>query len=293
MYRISNNKQSLAALSIFKKLYNNGKDVFQVISEFERYLILRDTKHRFTTIVIHDDLNKDFGLDVPLSVIKAGLKRLDFIDKERDGGYSLNEKFKDQNINDFKKDIKDINSASDNILSQLKFFVESKSGKNLSGNELKKLEKSLYSYILDEEDYTGEYASYISAFFLNHKDDIDFTNQIDDSIVGAIIFSGFNYNTTEYQIDKLDAPINMFLETEILFHMAGYNGILYKQLFDEFYALVKEINQRSKQPIIRLYYFEETKEEIDKYFRSAERLLIKHGVPDYYQTAMYNIISGC
>ena len=291
MFKISNTKQSLAALAIFKRLYNNGKDIFQVISEFEKYLILRDHMLSFTTVSMEDSLKKDFGIEVPLSIIKAGLRRLDFVIKGTTD-YSLKDTHKNQEIEEFKDDVQNLNNKNDDIFQELISFVESKKGKALNEEEIKELSNAFYSHVLNTP-YPDDYAGYVSAFFINHDNDQVFIQRINDIMGGAIIIAGLNYNTTDSQIDSVDTPIFMYLETEILFHMAGYNGKIYKRLFDEFYSLVEEINKKYHKQIIQLFYFEETKDEFEKYFQAAENIVRNNSLAQAGQTAMINIVSGC
>jgi hypothetical protein len=74
--------------------------------------------------------------------------------------------------------------------------------------------------------------------------------------------------------------LTIYLGTEHLFNALGYNGILYKEIFDDFNKLVFEINSAHKNPNakrkkIELRFLEETKNEIDNFFQSAE--IIKKG----------------
>lgn len=292
MFRISDNKQSLAALAIFKRLYNAGKDVFQVISEFEKYLILRDHMPSFTTVELGLELERNFGIEVPLSIIKAALKRLGFVVKGSSNGYTIDESYKNQSIDNFKREVQNLNIANKDVINQLVTFVKNKKGEALSEDDVISLSNAFYSYVLGEP-YPDDYAGYISTFFINHEGDEGFIRSINDIMGGAIIIAGLNYNTTETQIDNIDMPICMYLETEILFHMAGYNGNIYKRLFDEFYDLVVETNKKCHKELVKLFYFEETKDECDKYFQAAEKIVRKGTLAQAGQTAMINIVKGC
>ena len=70
-------------------------------------------------------------------------------------------------------------------------------------------------------------------FIIEQSDDKDFIEQINQIKQGVVIFVGLNYNADYNTIDKLDTPLHIYLDTEILFHMSGLNGVLYKDLFDE------------------------------------------------------------
>ena len=108
-----------------------------------------------------------------------------------------------------------------------------------------------------------------------------------------MIFVGLNYNADYNTIDKLDTPLHIYLDTEIIFHMSGLNGELYKDLFDEFFELVQEINKKAKNPIIKLRYFAENRDEIDAFFKIAERIVRKEEQLNPSKQAMCNIVNGC
>lgn len=73
--------------------------------------------------------------------------------------------------------------------------------------------------------------------------------------------------------------------------------MLYKQIFDDFYNLVREINSTIKnkngEKLINLYYLEETKNEINYFFQTAESILKGSIALDTSKTAMKSILDGC
>ena len=87
------------------------------------------------------------------------------------------------------------------------------------------------------------------------------------------------------------------METEILFHFAGFNGELYKNLFFDFFELVKEINQKSIKKdgkrLITLKYFPEIKEEVERFFKKAEHIVAGKDKANPSKTAMTTILDGC
>ena len=82
----------------------------------------------------------------------------------------------------------------------------------------------------------------------------------------------------------------MFLDTEVLFNIAGYNGALYKRTSEDFLGPVEKANIKKKR--IELRYFTEIDDEIKRFFNSAERIIEGHG--DLIRsTAMDSILNGC
>lgn len=73
-----------------------------------------------------------------------------------------------------------------------------------------------------------------------------------------ILYSGVRYGEiTQKRKELVDYNyLVIYLDTEILFHFAGYNGELYKSLFEDFYKLVKEINSSNRKIFFK--YFKTT-----------------------------------
>ena len=79
----------------------------------------------------------------------------------------------------------------------------------------------------------------------------------------------------------------------MLFHFIGYNGDLYKRLFDDFLDLVKEVNRKARKEIIKLRYFPEVENNINKFFTIAQRIADGKETLDPSNTAMGMIVTGC
>jgi hypothetical protein len=108
---------------------------------------------------------------------------------------------------------------------------------------------------------------------------------------GVLLYSGVRYGEITEKRKKLNSNLTIYLDTEIIFHLSGYNGKLFKDLFDDFYKLVKELNSIERK--IYFKYFKTTEDEINNYFKKAEFLLEKPTKIDPSKTAMNNIIEGC
>ena len=148
------------------------------------------------------------------------------------------------------------------------------------------------AFIIDDTT-ASKYGEHILQFIIEQSNDKDFIEQLNQIKQGVVIFVGLNYNADYNTIDKLDTPLHIYLDTEIIFHMFGLNGELYKDLFDEFFELVQEINKKAKNPIIRLRYFAENRDEIDTFFKIAERIVRKEEQLNPSKQAMCNIVNGC
>lgn len=86
----------------------------------------------------------------------------------------------------------------------------------------------------------------------------------------------------------------IFLDTEHLFSAVGFNGLLYKQIFDDLLTLVRDVNHsKGKNGKITFRYFPETSAEVDTFFHAAEKILENSSSIDPSKTAMINIVNGC
>ena len=113
------------------------------------------------------------------------------------------------------------------------------------------------------------------------------------------MYSGLKYTNDSYNLNEFGnwrKELNIFLDTEIIFHLAGYNGELYKQFAEDFMKFVSEINtnnQKNKKNLINLLYFSEVKDEIDSFFAKAQHILEGRDILNPTVTAMTEIINGC
>ncbi len=85
----------LASAALFRELYDNNKDIYDVISEFIRASILLNSTWSFDATKCTQDLETTFGFQIPDAVIKTclknRLKRLGEIELEN-GVYAVTNK---------------------------------------------------------------------------------------------------------------------------------------------------------------------------------------------------------
>ena len=280
----------MASLAVFRDLYNQKKDIYSVIAEFEKLAIAENALSSFNLQEMVGIINHDYGLDLPSAVVKRALGRLRFLDVSNEN-YTINKDI-EFNADEIRKNTDAEGAKNQKILDSLYSFVESKSSKTLSTSEKSELSNNFCTFIVDE-NIPSQYGEYISQFIIEKSDDKGFVEQLNQIRQGVVIYVGLNYNADFHNIDKLDTPLYIYLDTEIMFHIFGLNGDLYKNLFDEFYELVQEINTKARKQIIRLRYFAENIDEIDSYFRVAERIVRKEEQLNPSRQAMRSIVNGC
>lgn len=287
---ISDKRKSMAALAVFRNLYNQKQDIYCVISEFIKLAIVENNLITFELSQISNIIKENNGIELPLAVIKQSLNYLKFLQK-KNTTYTIDPDHKTYNIQSISEETLKKDKINQNIISQLYLFYSNKTNKELSNGEKEKLCNEFCAFIIDDTS-SSAYGEYISEFIIQKSTNNEFVEQLNQIKQGVIIFTALSYNTN-YKIDKIDSPIYIYLDTEIIFHMQGLNGPIYKNLFDEFYDLVTEINKRTKKEIIRLRYFSENEDEINIFFNIAERIIRKEERLDPTKQAMKNIINEC
>ena len=222
MDRISDNKKCMASLAVFRSLYDKDKDLYSVIASFSKQLIIDYRLNGFELQEFCSKFKDEYGFDLPTAVIKTSLKRLKFLKIEQTN-YTLNESLDKLNADNVAKLEEESNQRNQYILNALVGYVEKEENTNLNDEQKQLLYNSFCSFVIDETTDV-EYKNDISSFVLLKSTDADFIKQLNDIRLGLVIFIGLCYNTNYDKIDGIDSKLNIYLETEILFHRAGYNG---------------------------------------------------------------------
>ena len=291
-------KNLLASLAVFRELYNKDIDIYSIIAQFLCDLIKSHSLNNFDISQISKLLNDSFEFDIPIPVIKTALQRIEYLNKEG-RKYIVDVNKKKESISteviDRTNDIKESHNV---IFNELSAYVEDKKKIKLSEIEIKELHNNFCNYLL-EENIDDKYLEYISSFVIRNEGDKDFFKKINTIREGVILYSGLKYTNDSYNLNEFGnwrKELNIFLDTEIIFHLAGYNGELYKQFAEDFMKFVSEINtnnQKNKKNLINLLYFSEVKDEIDSFFAKAQHILEGRDILNPTVTAMTEIINGC
>ncbi|MBX3164675.1 MAG: hypothetical protein KF900_09345 [Bacteroidetes bacterium] len=288
----------LASVALFSELYNNENynNITDILGEFIKGVVVTENKWTINSTELRNLLVSIYDFDIPEAVIRTTVKtRLKDISTMQNGYYVFN--------NSIKTDFDKINSAftsiqnrQNKIISQLISFVEKQEEITISEQEKKVVIENLNRYLLDN-GVTEKYSKYISAFIIANQNQSDFTNDLNLIKEGIILYQGIRYTSDINELGKWTSELTIYLSPEHLFNSLGYNGVLFKQIFDDFYSLVNEINISNKnkngEKLIELKYLEETKDEIDAFFQTAENIFKGNVALDTTKPAMKTILEGC
>lgn len=235
-------------------------------------------------------LNIEYEFNIPNAVVKTSLNRIENLTKIG-ANYTVNNP-SDFILTDFNEFEQDYQNKNETIIQSLVKYVEEIKQKKLDEKEKTSLTHSFCNYILDKQN-GNESLEYVTSFILKHENDSGFKEQIDKIREGVILYSGIKFNNDVTNFGAWKAEFTIYIETEILFHLAGFNGELYKILASDLIQFISEINQKAGKRIIKLKYFSDVKTEIEGFFTKAKYLLDGNSKPNPSVTAMVTIINGC
>jgi hypothetical protein len=282
----------LASVALFRKLYDNERDSYDVLADFIRAAINITSLWSFTVDECSKALKDNFGFKIPTAVLKSCLKRRLKDELELSHGiYGITAKFeKSETLED---EIRLAQEEQDHIILELIDFVSDSKERPLSFNDENTLRDDFRQFFLGGAK-PGAYHVDIGKFILSKSRDSAFTKKLNHLEEGLILYQGIEYSPDIGTINSWRSDYSIYLDTEILFWANGYDGVLFESLFKEFIELVKEVNLKaSKEAKIHIKYFPETKQEVDSIFSAAEHLFKERRYADPSRTAMQHLLSDC
>ena len=239
-------------------------------------------------------LKNEFGLCIVPAVLKTALKKLDFLKREKNV-YTLDRLLSSDNVKEIEEQIEQSKYIVSSIIDE---YINYKKEKNKVGCiDEPSTKEGFCKFIIDGNAIEDVDTGIISAFIVERKGRADFEQACKYIREGLVIYNGLSYNADGELLEKIDTPLTVYLETEMLFHATGLNGTLFKSLFSDFYQVVSEINMATNKQygknMISLAYFPETKKEVDNYFGQAENKIENNRQIDRSKPAMDIILKGC
>ena len=284
---LDNNTRIVASFSTIKSMVDakEYKSSYMILAEFIRHTLAEKKLYTFTSLDIKKSLMELFGFEIPEAVIRTSIKKIEFIDKEN-GIYKTdktNIKI-DDNFNKIR-----VNSEEDfvKVFELLKLYIERRSSDRKIDDE--KLTNEFISFLIEDNINDGKYIDLISEFVLKHENNLEVQKTLTAIREGSIIYIGLNYNIND--VGSMKKTLTLYLATEVLFSLCGLNGDIYKQLAQDFYSQVSDINIKNKK--IKLRFFSDVKEEIEGFFDTAKLIVEGKRKLDIDTVAMKNIVNGC
>ncbi|TXD53090.1 hypothetical protein [Polaribacter sp. IC063] len=290
-----NKTNLLASVTLFGELYNSEtyKSIPDILAELIKGAIISENTFSFNSTELKKIMNKVYGFEIPESVLRTVLKSK-FKDKVKIEHkiYHFEQEVK-EGFESFDKNVELIIDKQNEILNQLYSYIEEKQSIKLDNSDKSKLFNNFSNYLLDN-DFSEKYSDLISGFLVSKENDVEFKMSLNSIREGLILYQGINYTDNITQLGHWNTELTIYLSTEHLFSCVGFNGLLYQEIFDDFFKLVLEINQaEKKKELIQLKYLKETKDEVDYFFSSAESIKKGYKKLDPTKLAMVNILKNC
>ena len=224
----------IASIALFQSLYDNGKlDIFSVIAKFVQSTIQMNNLYSFDTNQLKSQLKNDFEIEIPESVIRTVLKKRlsNEVSKDNNGGYVAN--IASLEVNKFNEELERQTSKCQQVFNLLFEFYESINGKPVPQNEKAELIDSFADFLLKSPKEHEE--CFFSQFIFANENKKAFLENLNEIREGYIIVQGVKDITDSTDINSIgswDSKLTIYLDTEHLFSSFGYNGDLYKNVFD-------------------------------------------------------------
>ncbi len=288
----------LASVALFSELYNSEKysNITDIIAEFIKGVVVTENKWSTTPTEMTSLLEKVYGLKIPEAVVRSTIRnRLNDVCKNASGIFHFDKKISE----DFKsldKEYITLKEIHNDILGYLLEFIKKRSNTEINEKEKVIIEDNFQKFLMDN-GISEKYTDVISAFIIKNSVDTLFRKNLNLVREGIILYQGIKYSSDLNTFGVWNTDLTILLSPEHLFNALGYNGILFNDLFTDFYKLVTEINQSNKNrgsdKRIKLRYFKESADEIDSMFRIAEEIKGGRAQLTSHRPAMKEILNDC
>lgn len=261
----TNESNLLASVSILRNLCNNSKDLYDVISAFVIHFFIEKKGAVLSLTEIRTGVCDKYNFQLPEGVFKASIKnRLkDYIVMTPQGKYEQIKEFDDVKPLET-NEIDDVNE----VITDLASYIEKKEKRSISHSDL--LEK-LKAYLLGD-NCEPSFSRMMSFYVLERKE-----TKIEETLnlikQGFILYFGIKASPVIDQNLNWPCNLTIFLDTEIIFDLAGYNGSICQSIVEELLKLITElnVNDRTNKQRIKLRYFNQTQAVIDHFFNEAKK----------------------
>ena len=263
-----------------EKIYQNP---YQILKEFIRYVIISDSLYGFTAT----EMKNRFGFDIPEVVIRTSIKSMDNVSLSN-GVYSIS---KEEMTNDsiFEEKKREAIEYEKYIMNLLIEYI-SKETRNDIVDKRQLIQDLLFFVTDDSVQVSDRYIDLIGKFLLKHEQDKKIQDGLRKIREGSILYIGLTSNICD--TGSIKKVLVLYVGTEILFSLCGYNGEIFLQFANDFYEQVKNANL-GKSKKIELRYFAVIKKEIEDFFNIASDIVEGKKMLSPDKPAMKMITDGC
>ncbi len=294
MVTVTEKEKGLASLALFSQLYDEKKDIISVIVDFMEISVIHHKDRIVDQVSLNEYLKDDYGFDIPKAVVESAIRKANFLTRapKLKVSYIVDDSKLNIDRSSCETRIADINGEVTQVIDKLRKSLIDKRFVNIDDISDSDLKRALCTFLI-EEDHSSELSQQIEQFVILNPELKPILQKV---VQGSIIFMGLSYNSKPIEYTVIERDLIIYLDTELLFFMAGYDGETFRGLFKEFYDVVSEINRlnyaKKGRDLIRLRYFPEIKDEINGYFSAAESIVSGRKRLDTSRSAMSYIVKS-
>lgn len=283
---VQNPKAVMASYATLKAMTdsNKYKNQYLILAEFIKYLIVSRSVYSFSIPQMQSWLKEEFNFDLPEAVIKSAIKKIPGCTCQENEFTMMERTSVDSSFNEIRYNAQ---TESDALARCFNDYAISQNHGN--GIWMEEVESEFIKFLLDETDVkSGKHGELIGRFILQSENNETIQKQLQDIREGAVLYCGLCYNIIE--TGSISADLTLYLDTEVLFDLVGYNGEIYKRAAEDMIVQIRNANRHTHK--ITLRYFTEVAQEINRFFGSAEEIIAgKRRI--MLSTAMTSILNGC
>lgn len=279
----------MASFATLKSLSDTKRyqSPYQILREFINYIILSDSLYSFSAIEMKNRLNSHFCFSIPEAVVKTALKHMEGASIS-DGIYNIAKAEVRANTL-FEETKKESDDYESRILKLLSEYISVRTGNTMISE--KTLSQELSNFLLEDvSSCSTTHSEFIGEFVLKNEQNQEIQEGLNRIREGSILYMGLSHSIGE--TGSITKPLTLYLGTEVLFSLCGYNGEIFQQLADDFFAQVHSANSGATKKI-KLHYFSEIKKEIDEFFGTASEIVEGRRTRLIDKSAMKAITEGC
>lgn len=285
----TNRTSIMASFATLKSLSDAKKyqSPYQILREFINYIIVADSLYSFSAVEMKNCLNSQFSFSIPEAVVRTALKSMQGVTLTN-GIYTISKTdlHSDELFEETKREADEYETR---IIQQLSEYISTRTDNHTISDET--LSQELTYFLVDDvSSHSTKYSDFIGEFVLKNERNKEIQEGLNKIRQGSILYIGLSHSIDE--TGSIAKPLTLYLGTEILFSLVGYNGEIFKQFADDFFAQVRTANS-GKSKKITLHYFSEIKKEIEEFFRTASEIVEGKRPRLLDKSAMKAITDGC
>ena len=295
---ISDQCKLLASVAVVKELSDTNLGIYDVLEEFIKNVIVNCNMSSFSTEEVTNSLNDYFGFNLPPSIIKQCIRKMEGVTRDGKNTYKCDPtkisskiSFKNSKFTTVSESIDNSAKRNDLLLEKLCMYIEKCENRALSEKEQNYYKNSFCDYLMDKNWPNIKELQYFNNFMLSIEDNEELKDILIDLKEGVILYEGIRYCGDLSELGSWKTNLILVCDTEILFSLCGYNDEASQESCKQLEKYIKEINKKGKK--ISLCYFPETREELNGHFEKAEEILAGRDMLDPTKQAMVQILDGC